>query len=42
MILDEEITMRIVMAAVLIISGVVVANLRKREREKISVPEVVE
>ena len=42
MILDEEITMRMVMAAILIIGGVVVANLRKREREKIAVPEVVE
>lgn len=45
LILDEKITLRIVMAAALIIGGVVVANLRKREiirPAKEPVPEVIE
>jgi drug/metabolite transporter (DMT)-like permease len=45
LVLDEEITLRIVMAAVLIIGGVIVANLRRREvikAEKEPLPEVIE
>ena len=45
LILDEKITLRIVLAAVLIIGGVIVANFRKREiaiKEKQPVPEVIE
>lgn len=46
LILDEKISLRMILAALLIISGVVVANLRKRridvEKEKIATPEVIE
>ncbi|MBC7745261.1 MAG: EamA family transporter [Flavobacterium sp.] len=42
LILDEKITMRIIVAAMFIIGGVVVANLRKRDKELVPVPEVVE
>lgn len=45
LILDEKVTLRIIIAAVFIIGGVVVANLRKRElahKEKVAVPEVIE
>lgn len=45
LILDEQVNMRIIFAAVLIIGGVVVANLRKRDvtiKEKQPLPEVIE
>ena len=45
LILDEEVTLRIIIAAALIIGGVVVANLQKREminQEEEPVPDVIE
>ena len=46
LILDEKLTLKIIMAAVLIISGVVVANYRKRTsasaRTQVPVPEIIE
>ena len=42
LILDEKVTFKIVMAAILIIGGVIVANFRKREKEKVPVPAVME
>ena len=46
LILDEKLTLKIIMAAVLIISGVVVANYRKRTsaavRAQVPVPDIIE
>ena len=46
LILDEKLTLKIILAAVLIISGVVVANFRKRTsasaRAQVPVPEIIE
>ena len=46
LILDEKLTLKIILAAVLIISGVVVANFRKRSsasaRTQVPVPEIIE
>lgn len=46
LILDEKLTLKIILAAVLIISGVVVANYRKRTsasvRAQVPVPEIIE
>lgn len=46
LILDEQVSVRIILAAVLIIGGVLIANFRKREvaveKEKQPVPEVIE
>lgn len=46
LILDEEVSVRIILAAVLIIGGVIIANFRKREvikeKESQSLPEVIE
>lgn len=45
LILDEEVGIRIILAAVLIIGGVIVANFRKRDitvKDKEPVPEVIE